>query len=309
MLDALGNAGSFLVTILMEIIPLFLVVTFFAGLALEYISQETLRRYLAGKKSFIGLLSAVIFGFITPFCSCSTIPVLAGMISAGIPIGVLTAFLFASPYPIEIALIVLGPIFGWPLAFTFVFVGAAIAFLSGLVVEKLGWQNQVKPMLIPLVAVNNVGNGAAETANGDFKVKVKRAAKYSLDFFKKLAVYIVIGSIVGAFIYGFVPADLVATYAGGSNILAVPIAALIGVPLYVSIMPIIPIIYSLYLKGLSAGAVIAFLITATAISPPELIMLSGMFKKKYIAFFIVAMTLGAIVTGYLFNIISYGWLK
>ncbi|MGB9854551.1 MAG: permease [Candidatus Bathyarchaeales archaeon] len=306
MLGVLVDALTFLATILMEIIPLFLVVTFFAGLALEYISQESLRSHLAGRRGFVGLLLAVVFGFITPFCSCSTIPVLAGMITAGIPIGVLTAFLFASPYPVEIAVIVLGPIFGWALAFTFVLVGVIIAFLSGFVVEKLGWQNQVKPLLIPLVAVNTVGNGSAETVNSDFKVKVKRAAKYSLDFFKKLAVYVVIGSVIGAFIYGFVPADLIATYAGGSNILAVPIAALIGVPLYVSIIPIIPIIYSLYIKGLSAGAVIAFLITATAISPPELVMLSGMFKKKYIAFFVVAMILGAIVTGYLFNTISMG---
>lgn len=301
MIDMLMNVASFLGTILIEIIPLFLLVTFFAGLALEYISQETLRKYLAGRRSFAGLLLAVVFGFITPFCSCSTIPVLAGMISAGIPIGVLTAFLFASPYPVEIALIVLGPIFGFALAVTFVIVGAAIAFLSGAVVEKLGWQSQVKPTLMPLVAVNAVSNGTAENVNGGFKVKVKRAAKYSLGFFKKLAIYLVIGSVIGAFIYGFVPADLIATYAGGSNILAVPIAALIGAPLYVSIIPIIPIIYSLYIKGLSAGAVIAFLITATAISPPELIMLSGMFKKKYVAFFIKAMILGAIITGYLFN--------
>ncbi|MCW4047564.1 MAG: permease [Candidatus Bathyarchaeota archaeon] len=306
MIDMFMNVTSFLVTILIEIIPLFLLVTFFAGLALEYISQETLRRYLAGRRGFVGLLLAVVFGFITPFCSCSTIPVLAGMIAAGIPIGVLTAFLFASPYPVEIALIVLGPIFGWILAFTFVLVGAVIAFLSGVVVEKIGWQKQVKPILMPFVAVDAIDNGTAETANVDFKIKVKHAAKYSFDFFKKLAVYIVLGSIIGAFMYGFVPADLITTYAGNSNILAVPIAALIGAPLYVSIIPIIPIIYSLYLKGLNAGAVIAFLITATAISPPELIMLSGMFKKKFIAFFIIAMIAGSIITGYLFNVILLG---
>ncbi|MEM3789117.1 MAG: permease [Candidatus Bathyarchaeia archaeon] len=305
MTDVLTNVAYFLVTILIELIPLFLIVTFFAGLALEYISPETLKKYLAGRRGFIGLLLAVVFGFITPFCSCSTIPVLAGMITARIPIGVLTAFLFASPYPIEVA-IVLAPIFGWTLALTFCLAGAVIALLSGVLVEKLGWQDEVKPLLIPFGMINTASSGVAEAVKVGFKVKAKRAAKYSFDFFRKLAAYIIIGSVIGAFIYGLVPSEFIATYAGGSNVLAVIIAALIGVPLYVSIIPVIPIVYSLYLKGLSAGAVIAFLITATAISPPELIMLSGMFKKKFIAFFIIMMILGSIVTGYLLNAISWG---
>ncbi len=305
MIDMLVNTAYFLVTILIEIIPLFLVVTFFAGLALEYISQETLRKYLTGRRGFVGLLLAVIFGFITPFCSCSTIPVLAAMITAGIPVGVLTAFLFASPYPIEVA-IMLAPIFGWVLALTFCLAGAVIALLSGALVGKLGWQDKVKPHLIPFGTINTTSDGVAETVKVGFKVKARRAAKYSFDFFRKQAVYIIIGSVIGAFIYGFVPADLIATYAGGQNIFAVIIAALIGVPLYVSVIPVIPIVYSLYLKGLSAGAVIAFLITATAISPPELIMLSGLFKKKFIAFFIIVMILGSIATGYFLNAISWG---
>jgi uncharacterized membrane protein YraQ (UPF0718 family) len=116
--------------------------------------------------------------------------------------------------------------------------------------------------------------------------------------------FILAGSIMGSIIYGFVPEDLLATYMGGTSILAVPIAALIGVPLYVSIIPVIPIILSLSGKGVSTGAVIAFMITATSISPPELIMLSGMFKKQYIALFVTMMIIGAIATGYVFNIIA-----
>ena len=125
-----------------------------------------------------------------------------------------------------------------------------------------------------------------------------------MTFFKRMFLYVLVGSAMGAIIYGFVPEELLATYMGGSSILAVPIAALIGVPLYVSIIPVIPIILSLSTKGVSTGAVIAFMITATSISPPELIMLSGMFKRKYLLLFVAMMIFGAIVTGYVFNMIG-----
>jgi hypothetical protein len=303
MMEMLINSLLFWATILAEIIPLFLVVTFLAGLALEYISAETLRRNLGGKGSISGTLLATFFGFITPFCSCSTIPVVGGMIAAGIPIGIITAFLFASPYPVEVALIMLGPLFGWAFAAIFCAAGVAIAILTGITIQKLGWQDQVKSVASLIGGSESNNAEDPQISREAFKAKAKRAVVYAFSFLKKQIGYIIVGSAIGAFIYGFLPTDLVLTYAGGSSIFAVPIAALIGVPLYVSIIPVIPIVFSLYLKGLSAGAVIAFLITATAISPPELIMLSGMFKKKYIAAFIVVMIAGSIVTGYLFNAI------
>jgi len=392
---ALQNALSFFVTVLIEIIPLFLAVTFLAGLALEYIKPQIIREKLGGKKGITGILSATVLGFITPFCSCSTIPLLAGMMAAGIPIGVLTAFLFASPYPIEVGIIVLGPMFGWAFGVAFVATGAIIAVISGLLLQRINWQDQIKDDFIKGLkhhgqsAGGNGGEGApsccgdpapasigcacgadeeaaqkeeAECACGagekedttgsecgcgeetsetesccgsgekqnveetgcscgteteqnasnqlnpsikdGFPQKAKRAALYSLTFFKRMFLYVLVGSAMGAIIYGFVPEELLATYMGGSSILAVPIAALIGVPLYVSIIPVIPIILSLSTKGVSTGAVIAFMITATSISPPELIMLSGMFKRKYLVLFVAMMIFGAIVTGYVFNIIG-----
>jgi uncharacterized protein len=391
---ALQNALSFFVTVLIEIIPLFLAVTFLAGLALEYIKPQAIREKLGGKKGITGILSATILGFITPFCSCSTIPLLAGMMAAGIPIGVLTAFLFASPYPIEVGIIVLGPMFGWAFGVAFVATGAIIAVISGLLLQRINWQDQIKDDFIKglkhhdqgaggnggeeapscCVAPAPVSTGCAcgvgeaaepkeeegcacdagekETSTGSecgcggetsktesccgsdaqgveetgcscgaesdqqsssqlntsvkdgFPQKAKRAALYSLTFFKRMFLYVFVGSAMGAIIYGFVPEELLATYMGGSSILAVPIAALIGVPLYVSIIPVIPIILSLSTKGVSTGAVIAFMITATSISPPELIMLSGMFKRKYLLLFVAMMIFGAIVTGYVFNMIG-----
>jgi uncharacterized membrane protein YraQ (UPF0718 family) len=413
---AIQNALSFFINVLIEIIPLFLAVTFLAGLALEYIKPQMIREKLGGKKGITGILAATALGFVTPFCSCSTIPLLAGMMAAGIPIGILTAFLFASPYPVEVGMIVLGPVFGWTFAVAFIATGAIIAVVGGLLLQRFNWQNQIKddfikglepknkieetesacdcgensgndadpigcgcsdveknePSIKKTSACDCMGNGgdkpepsgcgcgvvenhessiketsedgnrvdeihpacgcgvaeqhiaeeetcgcgaspeATTNPSGQtqthirdgFPQKAKRAALYSLGFFKRMFLFILAGSIMGSIIYGFVPEDLLATYMGGTSILAVPIAALIGVPLYVSIIPVIPIILSLSGKGVSTGAVIAFMITATSISPPELIMLSGMFKKQYIALFVTMMIIGAIATGYVFNIIA-----
>ncbi len=136
------------------------------------------------------------------------------------------------------------------------------------------------------------------------KGKATRAWAYTLDFARKLLPIIIISSAIGALIYGFIPEEWILRYAGGTSLLVVPIAALIGVPLYVNAAAVVPIIYSLSLKGMSEGAVIAFLITATTISPPEIIMLSALFKQKYVWAFVLAMIVGAIITGYVFNLIA-----
>jgi uncharacterized membrane protein YraQ (UPF0718 family) len=366
---ALINTLTFFVNVLIEIIPLFLAVTFLAGLALEYIKPSLIREKLGGKKGVTGILAATALGFVTPFCSCSTIPLLAGMLAAGIPISVLTAFLFASPYPVEVGMIVLGPMFGWAFAVAFVATGAILAILSGLLLQRLNWQDQIKDDFIkglkpeaksdnaeeeskpacdcgankadeqkaigcgcgaekpepeksqapcgcnaeqPAPETPGCGCGAepkpasSQSVPPDaFPQKAKRAALYSLTFFKRMIPFILLGCSIGAVIYGFVPQDILAAYMGGSSILAVPIAALIGVPLYVSIIPVIPIVLSLSAKGVSNGAVIAFMITATSISPPELIMLSGMFKRRYLILFVAMMIIGAIATGYVFNAITF----
>ncbi|MHB8932125.1 MAG: permease [Bellilinea sp.] len=307
MVDMLLRSGRFFLIILAELIPLFLLVTFLSGLALEYISPETLRKRLSGKKGIVGQLIALGLGWVTPFCSCSTVPVLAGTVKAGIPIGVMTTFLYASPYPIEIAIPILAPLFGVPVALAFMIVGGLIALAGGLLVQRLKWQNQVKLDVgnntTPMPESALEGNLPIIEIDDSFKAKCKRAWDYTIGFTKKLLLIIIISSAVGALIYGFIPEDFILKYAGGAGFLVVPIAALIGVPLYVNVAAVIPIIYSLSLKGMSEGAVIAFLITATTISPPELFMLAALFKKKYIIAFSVAMIIGAIITGYALNLL------
>lgn len=306
--EMLIKAGKFFLLILAELIPLFLLVTFLSGLALEYISPEKLREKLSGRKGIWGQLISMMLGWVTPFCSCSTVPVLASMVKAGIPIGIMTTFLYASPYPVEIAIPILAPLFGLPVALAFLIVGGIMALAGGFLVQKLGWQDQVKIDM-------GDNSGAAQSASNtldlpmidideSFKAKCKRAWDYTIGFAKKLLLIIVISSAVGALIYGFIPEEFILKYAGGSGLFVVPIAALIGVPLYVNVAAVIPIIYSLSLKGMSEGAVLAFLITATTISPPELFMLSALFKKKYVFAFTIAMIIGAILTGYLLNLIA-----
>ena len=308
MQEMLLRSAKFFLVILAELIPLFFIVTFLSGLALEYISPQKLREMLSGRKGIWGQLIAMILGWITPFCSCSTVPVLASMVKAGIPIGIMTTFLYASPYPVEIAIPILAPLFGLPVALAFLFVGGVLAILGGLLVHKLMWQDQVKVELVTNEENSQLDTEVLEipliSLDNSFKAKCKRAWEYTIGFAKKLLLIIVISSALGALIYGFIPEELILKYAGGTNWFVVPVAALIGVPLYVNVAAIIPIIYSLSLKGMSEGAVIAFLITATTISPPEIFMLSALFKKKYVFTFTIAMIIGAILTGYLLNLIA-----
>ncbi len=306
MTDMLINSGRFFLTILAELIPLFLIVTFLSGLAMEYISPETLRKSLSGRKGFLGQILAVGLGFVTPFCSCSTIPVLASMVKAGIPIGVMTAFLYASPYPIEIAIPVLAPLFGVPAALGLVVAGSAVALTSGSLAQQLGWQREVKieTSPAPLVDAPDISDVPLLTLDTGFQVKARRAWDYTLGFARKLLLIIVVSSAIGSLIYGFIPEAWILQYAGGDGLWVVPIAALLGVPLYVNAAAVVPIIYSLSLKGVSQGAVIAFLITATTISPPEMLMLSALFKRKYVIAFAVVTVIGAIITGYVLNWIA-----
>lgn len=300
------RSGKFFLTILAELIPLFFLVTFLAGLSLEYISPETLRKRLIGKKGFLAQIAAMILGFVTPFCSCSTIPVLAGMLKAGIPISVMTTFLYASPYPVEIAIPILAPLFGADAAIGFFIAGGAIALLGGFAAQKLGWEKEIKLEGTPSHAVLPDINGSIPLIQIDtsFKAKAKRAWSYTLGFARKLLLIIIISSAIGALIYGFIPEEWIMKYAGGTQWYVVPLAALLGVPLYVNTAAVIPIIYSLSLKGMSDGAILAFLITATTISPPEILMLSALFKKKFVYGFGVAMVLAAIAIGYILNWIS-----
>ena len=302
---SLITAGKFFITILAELIPLFFVITWLSGLILEYVSPETIRRVLGGKTGFAGRLAAIILGFVTPFCSCSTIPMLAGMAGAGVPIGILTTFLFASPYPVEIAIIVLGPLFGVVFALAFFVAGGVIAYVSGVLVERAGWDDQVKDVAVAVPSLEELDlDGISLEGEDNFLAKAKRAWRYALGFFKGVVLYIVGGSVVGALIYGFLPEQFIVTYAGGASLVAIPVAALIGAPLYLSAAAVIPIVYSLSLKGMSNGAIIAFLITATSISPPELIMLAAMFKRKYVVTFVLTMIAGAVITGYLLNLLG-----
>ena len=308
------ETGRFFIQILTEIIPLFLASTFLIGLSLEYISPEKLQRNLGNNKGIMGMISAAVFGFVTPFCSCSSIPVAAGMVAAKLPIGILTTFLVASPFPIEVALLVLGPLFGFNFAFTFGLAGVVIALAAGSFAQFQRWDDQVREEATLFAShtgsVEEAGSsdydGTTAVKNDGFLAKSKRAAIYSQSFLRKLFAFVLLGCLIGALIHGFLPETLLATYLGGSRLLAVPLAALLGIPLYVGIIPMIPVVLSLSTKGVSMGALIAFLITATSLSPPELIMLSGMFKRKYLVFFVAMVVAGSILTGYFFNILIGG---
>ena len=299
---------------LIKMVPQFLFVTFLAGLTLQYIPIESLKERLDGQEGLGGMIAASVLGFITPFCSCGSLPVIAGMVAADIPLDILTAFMFASPFPIEVALVFLGPTMGWGYAATFAAAGSLIAIFSGQLIRRLRWSDQLREeaQLFGMLSIYNdesnetesgSGEGAETSALDGFLKKIWASVKYAFHFLKELFPNVLFGAAIGAFIHGFLPKGLIESFLGGNSLIAVPLAAILGVPLYVSILPVIPIMITLNMSGVSTGAIIAFLVTATSISPPEVVMLRGMFKDKYLVLFIGMVTLGGILTGYLFNII------
>ena len=190
------ETGVFFLSILAEIIPLFLASTFLIGLSLEYISPETLRKNLGNRKGIPGMITAAVFGFITPFCSCSSIPVLAGMVAAGLPIGLLTTFLVASPYPIEVALLILTPMYGYKFGLTFALAGIVIALAAGTFSHIRKWDNQIREEAVLFAPqANDISetescdcNSNVEPKKDGFIEKSKRAAIYSFGFLRKLPI-------------------------------------------------------------------------------------------------------------------------
>jgi hypothetical protein len=294
--NSLAVAANFFVEIAVELIVLFIGVTFLVGLIQEYVPDETIKRALGGRHKILGSILAAGFGALTPFCSCSTIPMLLGMLNAGVPFASAMAFLFASPLlnPVIISLFVI--LMGWKITalyFAVTFVGAVTI---GLLLDALGFASQVKSV----AAVRSCCDCQQAT---DARSRIQRSAGFALGLFRQLVPYLLIGAGIGAFIHGFVPTEIISRFAGPDNPLAVPVAAIIGVPIYIRAETMIPIGLALIEKGMSVGAVLALVIGGAGASIPELTLLSAIFEKKLLAAFVLTIFAIAIAAGYLANLL------
>jgi len=293
----LAVAMNFFVEIAVELAVLFVGITFLVGLIQEYVPDETIKRVLGGRHKIQGSILGAGFGALTPFCSCSTIPLLLGMLNAGVPFASSMAFLFSSPLlnPVIISLFII--LMGWRVAALYFAVTFVAAVVIGLLLDGLGFASQVKSV----VTVRSCCDCQQGT---DSRSRIHRSADFALNLFRQLMPYLLVGAGIGAFIHGFVPTELISRIAGPGNPLAVPIAAIIGVPIYIRAETMIPIGLALIEKGMSAGAVLALIIGGAGASIPELTLLSAIFKKKLLAAFVLTIFTIAVAAGYLANLLA-----
>lgn len=294
-MNSLVTAGKFFVLIFLELTVLFLSISTIVGLGLQYITEEKLQRWLTQRGLGGNLLGAAL-GAITPFCSCSTIPMTVGFLRAGVPFGATMSFVLASPLLNPIILSMFLVLLGWKVCLVYGATTFTIAVFSGSLLQILGLAKHVKN-----VRVN--GRHDPQPAQLSFRSKLRRAAAGAWDDFYAVLAYLIMGVAIGAAIYGWLPRDFVAKIAGPQNPLAVPAAALIGIPLYVRAETVIPVAVALTEKGMSLGAVLALIIGGAGMSIPEMSMLAAIFKKRLVAIFIGVVFRTAVLTGVIINLI------
>jgi uncharacterized membrane protein YraQ (UPF0718 family) len=303
--DNLLNVGKVFATIMAELILLFIGISFVVALIQKYLSKEKIQRILSTPHKGLNSIIGALLGAVTPFCSCSTIPILVALFKSGAPFGGAISFLISSPIlnPAIIALFL--TFFGVKATliytgFTFIF-----AVLAGILLDRLGMQEQVKKVMIKGGAQEE--EVLYEKLQGTFKernkIVLKSALCDSLTLFRQVFLYLLIGAGIGAFIYGYVPENFLINITGKSNIFSIPIAAIIGIPMYVRTETMIPIASILISKGVSSGTMIAFIIGGAGASIPELTMLASIFKKKMMAAFVIAIFTVAVITGFAFDFI------
>jgi uncharacterized membrane protein YraQ (UPF0718 family) len=292
----LSDALDFFIYDTLKIFFLLAIIIFAVSFIRSFFPPEKTKKYLSHKKEFIGNILAGFLGVVTPFCSCSAVPLFIGFVEAGVPLGVTFSFLISSPMVNEVALVMLFGLFGWKIAFLYLITGLTVAIFAGIVIGRLKLERYVEDYVFKI----KLGN--VEVISPTFKERLSYAKFNTLDILKKVWLYIVIAIAIGGFIHGYVPEDFLVKYAGRDNILAVPIAVALGVPLYSNAGGVIPIVYALMHKGLSLGTVLAFMMAVTALSLPEMIILRKVLKPRLLYIFVGIMTVTIIFVGYMFNL-------
>ena len=295
----LTSAISFFIFEVPKVLLLLILIVFVVGIVRTYFSPERTRKILGGKKLFAGNVSASLLGIVTPFCSCSAIPLFLGFVESGVPLGVTFSFLIAAPMINEVALVLLFGLFGWKTALMYLSTGLIIAMFSGFVIGRLRLEKYIEDW----VYKTKVGNSEIETTKISFAQRITAGVDAVKDIVGKVWIYVVIGIAVGAGIHGYVPENFMANLMGKSAWWSVPAAVVIGIPMYSNAAGIIPIVQALLEKGASLGTVLAFMMSVIGLSLPETIILKKVLKIQLIVVFISVVAVGIIIVGYLFNLI------
>jgi uncharacterized membrane protein YraQ (UPF0718 family) len=292
----LGQAVAFFLYDVPKVMLLLTGVVTLVSFLRSFVAPERVRSALAGRNAVVGTVAAAGFGIITPFCSCSAVPLFIGFVEAGVPLGVTFAFLVASPMVNEIAIVLLWGLIGPQLTIAYVVAGLGVAIMAGLVIGRLNMERYVEDYVWQ-VRAGSVAVGFTPTMSD----RVRDAWRSTVDIVGRVWPYVVAGIAVGALIHGFVPTELVVAIGGEDNPLAVPALVALGVPLYSNAAGTIPIVDALLGKGLPIGSALAFMMAVTALSFPEMVILRKVMKPRLLATFVAIVAAGIIVIGYLFN--------
>ena len=274
-------------------------ITFAVTYLQSFITLEGTQKLLGGKRQGWGHAVAAVLGTVTPFCSCSSVPVFIGFVGSRIPIGITMTFLIASPLVSEVAFFLLLALFGWKIALLYALAGISISVVAGLVLGAIKAERWVEPFVFE--------NKEKQQAFGVPKYTIQQRTKLSIEeakkIYKKLWPYLLVGITLGALIHGWIPASFFTSFLSAHNPFSVPLAVILGAPLYSNATGVMPIFEALYDKGVPVGTLLAFMMSVIALSLPEMIMLKKVLKVRLLAIFVGVVCLGIILVGYLFNAI------
>lgn len=295
----LGEAIYFFLYDTPKVFLLLILVVFGVGIIRSFFTPERTRKLLQGRKEFIGNIIAAGLGIVTPFCTCSAVPLFIGFVEVGIPLGVTFSFLISAPMINEVALVLLFGLFGWKVAVLYLITGLLIAIISGIIIGRMKLEHEVEDWVYEIRS----NGGDAEISNMTWSDRIDFAVDSVKNIVGNVWLYIIIGLAIGAIIHGYVPENLLAGIMGKKAWWSVPLAVVIGVPMYSNAAGIIPIVQALLEKGASLGTVLAFMMAVIGLSLPETIILRKVLKPKLIAIFISIVATGILIIGYLFNLI------
>jgi uncharacterized membrane protein YraQ (UPF0718 family) len=291
----LADALNFFIYDVIKIFLLLTTIIFVVAVIRSFFPPEKTRRFLSRKHGWVGNILAALLGIVTPFCSCSAVPLFIGFLESGVPLGVTLSFLISSPTVNEVALVMLLGLFGWKIAGLYIASGVVIAIVAGIILGRLKLERYVEEY------VYQTKLGSVDIQQPTFKQRVVDAWEYTKQILKKVFPWVLVGVGAGALIHGYVPVDWLAKVAGRGNPFAVPIAVLVGVPLYSNAAGAIPIVQALTAKGVPIGTALALMMAVTALSLPEAVILRKVMKLRLLGIYFAIVALAIVAVGYLFN--------
>jgi uncharacterized membrane protein YraQ (UPF0718 family) len=295
----LADALDFFIYDVIKIFLLLTTIIFVVSIIRSFFPPEKTRKFLSRKHGWVGNILAALLGIVTPFCSCSAVPLFIGFLESGVPLGVTLSFLISSPTVNEVALVMLLGLFGWKIAGLYVASGVVIAIVAGIILGRLKLERYVEEY------VYQTKMGSVEVQQPTFRQRVVDAWEYTKQILKKVFPWVLVGVGAGALIHGYVPVDWLAKVAGRGNPFAVPIAVLIGVPLYSNAAGAIPIVQALTAKGVPIGTALALMMAVTALSLPEAVILRRVMKLRLLGIYFGIVALAIVAVGYLFNAVIH----